>query len=246
MTGTLFDDGQPEAKDAIDRPSSRPNFLVLCYPVISLSTEYGHGGSLRNLLGENLPRDSQKVRTVSTELQVKANTPPTFIFQTDEDAAVPAENCLLFYMALRKHKIPAEMHVYQRGPHGVGLMRGDPILETWGEHLKGWLRTNQFLAPGERAAAKGKVSLNGIPVSWGSITFTPKDPNQAQTTIRIRRGQFNEKKDSGPVVGNGEVQFTLSTYEATRDSEDAPVRIGPNPVAVQSGENEYTFEFKAP
>ncbi|MEM7015520.1 MAG: alpha/beta hydrolase, partial [Verrucomicrobiota bacterium] len=173
MTGTIFDHGQPDAEDPIDRPSSRPNFIIPCYPVISMSTEYSHGGSRRNLLGGDFAPDSDEAKAVSTELLVKPDTPPAFIFQTDADKPVPAENCVLFYLALRKQGIPAEMHIYQNGPHGVGLMQGDPILGTWGGHLRDWMRSNSFLGKSERADVSGEVTLNGKPVSWGSITFTP-------------------------------------------------------------------------
>ena len=73
-----------------------------------------------------------------------ANTPPTFLFQTDEDAGVPAENAVAFYLALRQHKVPAELHVYERGRHGVGLAAGDPVLATWPDRLHDWLVLHGF------------------------------------------------------------------------------------------------------
>jgi dipeptidyl aminopeptidase/acylaminoacyl peptidase len=82
---------------------------------------------------------------MSNEKQVTAKTPPTFIFQTDEDKAVKAENCLLFYRALRKAKVPAEMHIYQKGPHGVGLAPGDPILSAWPNRLNDWLKLHGWV-----------------------------------------------------------------------------------------------------
>jgi len=96
-----------------------------------------HQGSRTNLLGEQA--DPQLVQLLSNEKQVTSQTPPTFIFQTDGDKTVPAENSVMFYLALRKAGVPAEMHIYERGPHGVGLGTRDAILATWPERLAGWL-----------------------------------------------------------------------------------------------------------
>jgi acetyl esterase/lipase len=136
-TGTHFDNGDPQAADPIDRVSCRPDFMILAYPVISFTTPYTHRGSLRNLLGDN--PDPKLVASLSNETQVTAQTPPTFLFSTNEDTAVPAENSVLFYLALRKAGVPAEIHVYERGPHGVGLAPTDAVLVTWTQRLKDWL-----------------------------------------------------------------------------------------------------------
>lgn len=140
---THFDDGAPTAADPIDRLSCRPDFAILCYPVISFTTEYVHAGSRRNLLGEN--PDPELVRLMSNELQVTADTPPTFLFHTGADTGVPPENSIMFYMALRKFKIPAEMHIYEPGKHGVGLATADPILGTWPARMVDWLKTRQII-----------------------------------------------------------------------------------------------------
>jgi acetyl esterase/lipase len=136
-TGTHFDAGDPRAADPIDRPSCRPDFMILAYPVISFTTPYTHRGSLHNLLGDN--PDPKLVASLSNETQVTAQTPPTFLFSTNEDTGVPAENSVLFYLALRKAGVPAEIHVYERGPHGVGLAPTDAVLVTWTQRLKDWL-----------------------------------------------------------------------------------------------------------
>jgi acetyl esterase/lipase len=141
--GTHFDAGNAGAADPIDRVSSRPDFLVLGYPVISFTTPYTHKGSLQNLLG-NSP-DPKLVESLSNELQVTAATPPTFLFHTTADAAVPVENSVLFYLALRKAGVPAEMHIYERGPHGVGLAPTDEALSSWPARLAGWLRGRGLL-----------------------------------------------------------------------------------------------------
>ncbi len=142
-TGTHFDAGDPNAQDSIDRVSCRPDFMILSYPVISFTTPYAHRGSLRNLLGEN--PDPKLVASLSSETQVTAQTPPTFLFHTNEDDGVPSENSVLFYLALRKAGVPAEMHIYERGPHGVGLAPTDAILATWAERLKDWLEVRGLL-----------------------------------------------------------------------------------------------------
>ena len=136
-TGTHFDAGDSQAADPVDRASCRPDFMILAYPVISFTTPYTHRGSLRNLLGDS--PDPKLVASLSNETQVTAQTPPTFLFSTNEDSGVPAENSVLFYLALRKAGVPAEIHVYERGPHGVGLAPTDAVLVTWTQRLKDWL-----------------------------------------------------------------------------------------------------------
>jgi acetyl esterase/lipase len=140
--GTHFDSGNASASDAIDRAGSRPDFLILCYPVMSFQN-YVHQGSKRNLLGEN--PDPKLVENLSNETQVTAQTPPTFLFHTNQDTGVPPENSVLFYMALRKAGVPAELHIYERGPHGVGLAPTDQALSTWPSRLADWLRVRGLL-----------------------------------------------------------------------------------------------------
>jgi acetyl esterase/lipase len=140
--GTHFDPGDAGAADPIDRAGSRPDFLVLCYPVISFGT-FAHQGSKRNLLGEN--PDPKLVESLSNETQVTAQTPPTFLFHTTTDATVPVENSVMFYAALRKAGVPAELHIYERGPHGVGLAQTDEALSSWPARLADWLRGRGLL-----------------------------------------------------------------------------------------------------
>ena len=141
--GTHFDAGNGSAADPIDRASSRPDFLVLCYPVISFST-FVHAGSKKNLIGEN--PDPALVELLSNELQVTKDTPPTFLFHTTTDATVPVEDSVMFYSALRRAGVPAELHIYERGPHGVGLAQADPVLSTWPARLADWLRIHGWAA----------------------------------------------------------------------------------------------------
>ena len=141
--GTHFDSGNASATDPIDRVSSRPDFMILAYPVISLNTQYVHRGSLRNLLGDN--PDPQLAASLSNETQVTPQTPPTFLFHTTTDSGVPVENSVLFYLALRKAGVPAEMHIYEQGPHGVGLALFDPILSAWSRQLEPWMRLHGWM-----------------------------------------------------------------------------------------------------
>ena len=136
--GTHFDNGNSSASDPIARVSSRPDFLILGYPVITMQGPYAHSGSVRNLLGDN--PDPKLREELSNELHVTSQTPPTFLFTTSEDKTVPAENSVDFYLALHKAGVPAELHVFEKGPHGVGLDLSDPALGEWPTLLANWLR----------------------------------------------------------------------------------------------------------
>jgi acetyl esterase/lipase len=142
--GTHFDKGDSAAKDPIDRVSCRPDFLILCYPVISFTTPYTHQGSKKNLLGADA--DQKLVESMSSELQVTPDTPPTFLWHTDADTGVPPENSVLFYMALKKAKIPAEMHIFEKGRHGLGLAKDTPGAALWPSACADWMRARGLLA----------------------------------------------------------------------------------------------------
>jgi acetyl esterase/lipase len=123
--------------------AERPDFSILVYPVISFTTVYAHTGSRRNLLGD--PSDPALTWKLSNELAVTADTPPTFLFHTDTDTGVPPENSVLYYMALRRFRVPAEMHIYAEGRHGVGLAPTDPVLSSWPDRLKDWLKVRKII-----------------------------------------------------------------------------------------------------
>jgi acetyl esterase/lipase len=146
--GTRFDAGRPDAPDPIDRVSSRPDFLVLGYPVISFDPAIAHAGSIRNLLGEK--PDPKLLEDLSADRQVTDRTPPTFLFHTDGDTGVVPENSVRFYLALRRAKVPAELHIFEKGPHGVGLAMNDPALSEWPALLLTWLRGRGLLTPPAR------------------------------------------------------------------------------------------------
>lgn len=135
---TLYDKGNPEAEDPIDRVSARPDVFIPCYPVASLA-HFWHQGSANNLLGDQ--QDMATLRKLTAEYQVTEDTPPAFIWHTAEDNAVPVENSLRLAKALVGHNVPVSMHIFPYGPHGVGLGNEEsPLAEQWsyllGEFLK--------------------------------------------------------------------------------------------------------------
>jgi acetyl esterase/lipase len=136
--GTHFDLGKRDASDPIERQSSRPDFMILAYPVITFTAPYLHQGSRDNLLGER--PDPALIELLSNEKHVTADTPPTFLFHTTEDKTVPVENSVYFYLALRKAGVPAEIHIYEKGAHGLGLAPGDPVVKSWTDRLADWLK----------------------------------------------------------------------------------------------------------
>lgn len=140
---THFDAGSPNATDEVDRQSSRPDFAILCYPVISFTTEAVHSGSRKNLLGDN--PDAELVKSLSSELQVTSETPPTFLVHSAEDKPVPPENSILFYQAMRKANVPGEMLIFEQGPHGFGLGKDDPALKLWPGLCAAWLAKRGLL-----------------------------------------------------------------------------------------------------
>jgi acetyl esterase/lipase len=139
---THFDSGKSDAKDEVEKQSSRPDLQILIYPVITMG-EFTHQGSKRNLLGENPNADL--IKFYSNELQVTKETPPAFLVATVEDKSVPFENSSQYVGALRKNNVPFEFHLYEKGPHGFGLAPTDPILSTWKDRLTAWLGLHGFL-----------------------------------------------------------------------------------------------------
>ena len=134
---TKFAEPKPTDKDPIARVSSRPDFAILCYPVIGFDKPYTHKGSQRNLLGEN--PDPKLLASLSNETQVSKDTPPTFLFHTAEDKAVPVDNSLHYYLACQKHGVPAEMHIFPKGRHGLGLAPKTAGASQWPELCHQWL-----------------------------------------------------------------------------------------------------------
>lgn len=142
-TGTHFDLGNPDADDPVERVSCRPDFMVLGYPLISLTTEYVDEGTMHNLLG---PSPAPELRhDLSNEKQVTADTPPAFLFHTGDDRPTAPENSVLFWLALRRAGIPAELHVFEKGRHGLGLGRSMRGVAEWPELCEIWMRNRGLL-----------------------------------------------------------------------------------------------------
>lgn len=141
---THFDAGKPDAADPIERQSSRPDLGILCYAVITMG-QFTHQGSMHNLLGKD--PSPELVRDLSNELQVTKETPPCFVWATYEDSAVPIENSLQFAEALRKAGVPFDLHIYQKGQHGLGLGTHDWNPEKrhpWTRDCIFWLQAQGF------------------------------------------------------------------------------------------------------
>ena len=142
---TLAEPGNASAPDPIDRVGSRPDFAVLGYPVISLTEAWTHQGSKTALLGASA--DPALVARLSGERAVTKDTPPTFLFHTNADTAVPPENSVHYYLALRRASVPAELHIFENGAHGVGLANDDKALSEWSTLLANWLRVRGIVKP---------------------------------------------------------------------------------------------------
>lgn len=138
---TMWDGGNPKSTNLIDKQSSKPNFLVLVYPVITFRTKHAFTFGRGVLLGENASKE--KIDSLSTEMQVSTHTPPTFMMYTDEDD-INAMNAILFYTALKENRIAAELHIFERGKHGFGLFPEESTIKKWPDLLKNWL-TNRGL-----------------------------------------------------------------------------------------------------
>jgi acetyl esterase/lipase len=136
-SGTHFDYGKPDAEDEIEKASSRPDLMILCYPVISFG-DYKHEGSRNHLIGEDAPPELHEA--LSSEKQVTRDTPPTFIWHTSDDASVPVENALLFAAALSRYHVPFELHTFESGRHGLGLASEHPQAYTWTQLCELWLK----------------------------------------------------------------------------------------------------------
>ncbi|OPH51135.1 esterase [Paenibacillus ferrarius] len=143
MAGTHFDNGNPQANDPIERYSSRPDALVLCYPLITMG-EFTNVSCKSVLMGER-QNDRALIELLSSEKQVTEETPPTFMWITADDPVVQAENCLMFATALRKARVSFEMHLFESGPHGLGLASGDREAQAWTKLCEAWLKSRDFL-----------------------------------------------------------------------------------------------------
>lgn len=143
--GTLFDNPAGKTGAALDATSARPDFLILMYPVITLDDPVAHVGSRENLIGKHPTPELQ--RLLSVEKQVTSATPPTLLIHTQEDASVPIENSILFFQALTRAHVPAEMYLFEHGAHGMGMRDGLGTASEWPKRAEEWLRARGLLTP---------------------------------------------------------------------------------------------------
>jgi acetyl esterase/lipase len=143
--GTLFDHPLGRTGAELDKVSARPDFLVLMYPVITMDGPAAHAGSRHALLGTR--PSAADVRLMSLETQVTSATPPTLLIHTQEDGTVPVENSILFYQALTRAKVPAEMYLFEHGGHGMGMRPGLGTTSDWPKRAEEWLKARGLLDP---------------------------------------------------------------------------------------------------
>jgi len=238
---THYDAGKGDSSDPIERESCRPSFTVLGYPVINLVESWAHKGSGKNLLGDKAT--AEDLGKLSNDTQVTKETPPAFLFHTSEDRGVPAENSVAYYSALLKNGIPAELHIYQWGPHGVGMAPGDPAIETWTQQLRGWLRTSGYLSNRKRAHVSGTVLVNGKPMRWGTIALVPEDPNAPVGWAMISNGKYDIPLKRGATVGECLVEIrTLGSVEPRPTIENVE-RLDRMALRAKVAEAENTIDF---
>jgi acetyl esterase/lipase len=144
MVGTHFDDGNPQAADPIDRVSDRPDFVISSYGALTLQTGIAKPGAMTHLFGAEPPADV--VNDLSPDLHVSPRTPPYLLYATTPDQSVPVLSSVVFYTALVKASVPAEMHIFEQGPHGTALGQSNPELAEWPTLLENWLRINGWIA----------------------------------------------------------------------------------------------------
>jgi acetyl esterase/lipase len=143
--GTLFDNPLGRTGAAIDKVSARPDFLMLMYPVIAMEGPAVHAGSRKALLGGS--PSAETVQLMSVEKQVTDKTPPTLLIHTQADQAVPVENSILFYQALTRAHVPAEMYLFEHGGHGMGMKAGLGTSSSWPRRAEEWLKDRGLLDP---------------------------------------------------------------------------------------------------
>jgi acetyl esterase/lipase len=143
--GTLFDHPLGRTGAELDKVSARPDFLMLMYPVITMEGPAAHAGSRTALLGAHPA--AADVQLMSVEKQVTSATPPTLLIHTQEDSVVPAENSILFYQALTRAKVPADMYLFEHGSHGMGMRAGLGTASDWPRRAEEWLRARGLLDP---------------------------------------------------------------------------------------------------
>ncbi len=185
--GTCYDSGNAASDDPIEHQHSRPDFLVLIYAAISDALFKVNTGAFP-----------------SAEKHVDEATPPTFLVSTHEDTVVSPEHSIVFYQALLRHHVPAELHILGFGGHGTGLAPGDPHLNQWMQMLPEWLGRMGMLTSLDRRAVQGRIIINGDPMFWGWLTLIPEDVRHPVVCLYLPQGsegRFETDHTKGPVAG---------------------------------------------
>ncbi|WP_297099787.1 alpha/beta hydrolase [uncultured Draconibacterium sp.] len=141
--GTVFDYGNKESADKIEQQSCRPDFMLLLYPVITMKEEFTHMGSRENLIGKG--HDKELIRKYSNELNVSAETPPTFLVLADDDKSVLPKNSINFYLKLKEFDVPAELHIFAKGGHGFGIRKNGIPADNWPNLFIDWLKAREII-----------------------------------------------------------------------------------------------------
>lgn len=202
---THFESGNLLATDRIDRFSNRPDFAILCYPVISFLDPTTHTGSRDNLTGG----DPYLIRFLSNETQVTPQTPPTFLWHTTEDRGVYPQNSLLFYTALVNHGVPGELHVYERGRHGLGLSKDEPATADWTDRCAVWLKGRGLLKTeykpvfeSSKAVGDPDFLVQGEYTGLELVAENAAQPVGIQV-IALGKGKFQAVAFTGGLPGEG-------------------------------------------
>ena len=219
---------------------------MMCYPVISFSASYSHSGSAKRLLGPNAT--DEQLRDLSNDLQVTKETPPAFLFHTAGDTVVPPQNSLAFATACAEHGVPCELHLFQNGPHGVGMAQKDPAASHWPKLAIIWMRQSGFLTSAPRVAVSGSVQFDGKPVQSGEVVFVSEDPHAPQATTRFGGGRFRIDAAHGPIAGPAKVQILHNGSFSKLPSSESAVDLAPEgglEVTITDEKNEFTFELSS-
>jgi acetyl esterase/lipase len=158
--GTLYDNPAGRTGAPLDAVNGRPDFLILLYPVITMDDPAAHAGSRQALIGAHPP--PELLQLMSVEKQVTAATPPTLLIQTQDDGTVPVENSILFFQALTRAHVPAEMYLFQHGEHGMGMRAGLGNASLWPRRAAEWLHERGLLKPAP-ARVEPPATRAGLP-----------------------------------------------------------------------------------
>ncbi|PHN03049.1 ThuA domain-containing protein [Flavilitoribacter nigricans] len=239
---THFDYGDPAAEEPLERFSCRPDFSVLMYPVVTMDTTFAHMGSRRNLIGPD--PDQEAIDHFSNEKQVTAETPPAILIHADDDKAVVSENSVNYYLALRRHNIPASMHIFQGGGHGFSMAKGMGSTENWPLLVKGWMEERGLLQPKLKVLI---VDGQNNHQNWPEKTDILKEQLEAAGIFSVT---IARTPAAGEVMDEFQPNFSaydvvVSNYngddwpEATRRSFEQYIRGGGGFVTFHAADNAF-------